>query len=316
MSANINRKSFLKSIAAVGALAGLPSMAAKAKSLHETPKAPLSHRVAHVTDIHVQPGKVPEYGMAKVMNQVNGMSQKVDFIITGGDSIMDACGTPKDKVKGMWQTFHSIWKSDNALTGYHTIGNHDLYNISKSTSSFAEHKKWACDEFQIAKPYYFFDKGSWRFVILDSVHPKAIPGYVGKLDEEQLTWLRKTVADTPADKYICVVSHIPILAICTLFDGATNHHNIWEIHGSNLHTDALVLKDIFYQSKKVKACLSGHIHLIDELDYLGTKYYCNGAVSGAWWGGNYHEFPPSFSVMNFYADGSSERELYYYDWRG
>jgi hypothetical protein len=64
----------------------------------------------------------------------------------------------------------------------------------------------------------------------------------------------------------------------------------------------------------VKAALSGHIHLIDEVDYLGVKYYCNGAVCGAWWEGNNQEFPPAFAVMNFYDDGSTEREIVYYDW--
>ena len=310
----LDRKSFLRSVAIAGAMAGLPTMTLRAADEKKNTKKRLL-RVAHVTDIHVQPGKIPEYGMAKAMNMVNNLPDHADFVISGGDAIMDACGNPKDKVKAMWQTFHSIWKSDNSLQGYHTVGNHDLYNISKSASNFAEHKKWACDEFQIAKPYHFFDKDTWRFIVLDSIHPKVIPGYVGLLDAEQMDWFKKTLADTPSDRFICLVSHIPVIAACTMFDGENNHHHLWRIRGSNLHADAKQLKDLFVAHKNVKACLSGHIHLVDEVEYLGVRYYCNGAVSGGWWGGNYHEFPPVFAVMNFYDDGSNDRELYFYDWK-
>ena len=311
---SLDRKSFLRSLALAGAVVALPSSHLLAAD-DPKPQRKRLLRVAHITDIHVLPGRVPEYGMTQALHDVNDLKDKADFVITGGDMIMDSMSTPKDKVKEMWRTFHGIVKGNNNLDLHHTIGNHDLFNIGRSAASYSDAKKWACEEFQIPKPYYSFDKGKWRFIILDSIHAKAIPGYVGKLDDEQLDWLRKTLSDTPADMYVCVVSHIPILAVCTMFDGAKVHANQWHIGGGNLHEDAKVLKDLFYQSKKVKACLSGHIHLIDELDYLGTKYYCNGAVSGAWWGGSNQEFPPVFSVMNFYDDGSNERELHFYKWQ-
>lgn len=314
----LDRKSFIRIAGLTGIMAAtapvLAGISGDADKSKKTAKRVL--RVAHITDIHVQPGRVPEYGMARTLHHLNGMTDKPDFIITGGDSIMDAMSTPKDRVKGMWSTFHNTWKNENTLTGYHTLGNHDHYNVTRNRASYADAKKWACEEFQIAKSYYFFDKGQWRFVILDSVHSKpVIPGYQGRLDDEQMDWLRETLAETPKDKYVCVVSHIPILAICTLFDGAKNKNNMWHISGSNQHDDARELKNLFYQAKNVKACLSGHIHLIDQLEYLGTNYYCNGAVCGAWWGGNNQEFPPVYSIMNFYDDGSNERELFFYDWK-
>lgn len=314
MSLTLDRKSFLRSLALAGAAVGLPSAALHAAD-EPKPQRRRLLRVAHITDIHVMPGKVPEYGMAQALHDVNDLKDKADFVITGGDMIMDSMSTSKDKVKEMWKTFHGIVKGNNSLDLHHTIGNHDLFNIGRSAASYSDAKKWACEEFQIPKQYYSFDKGKWRFIILDSIHAKLIPGYVGKLDDEQLDWLRKTLADTPADMFVCVVSHIPILAVCTMFDGGRVQANQWHIGGGNLHEDAKVLKDLFYQSKKVKACLSGHIHLIDELDYLGTKYYCNGAVCGAWWGGNNQEFAPVFSVMNFYDDGSNDRELHFYKWQ-
>ena len=67
-------------------------------------------------------------------------------------------------------------------------------------------------------------------------------------------------------------------------------------------------KNLFYQYKNVKLCLSGHIHLQDEVEYLGVKYLCNGAVSGNWWEGNYQEFPPAYAVVDLYEDGSVQSE--------
>jgi hypothetical protein len=75
-----------------------------------------------------------------------------------------------------------------------------------------------------------------------------------------------------------------------------------------MHIDARRIKDVFRQHPNVKVCLSGHIHLQDEVTYLGVKYLCNGAVSGNWWDGAYQEFSPAYAVVDLYDDGSSESE--------
>ena len=310
----LDRKSFIRSLALAGAALGLPSTSLLAADTKGT-IAKRSLRVAHITDIHVMPGKVPEYGMAQALHEINSASDRADFCIGGGDMIMDAMSTPKDKVKEMWKTFHGIMQGNNSLEVHHTIGNHDVFNIGRSEASYGDGKKWACDELKISGRYYSIDKGNWRFIILDSIHKRPFAGYLGRLDEEQMAWVTKTVNETPDGMYICVVSHIPLLAVCTMFDGGKVKADTWRIGGGNLHEDAKALKDLFYKSGKVKACLSGHIHLIDELEYNGTKYYCNGAVAGGWWGGNNQEFPPVYAMMNFYDDGTSSRELNLYKWK-
>jgi hypothetical protein len=100
-----------------------------------------------------------------------------------------------------------------------------------------------------------------------------------------------------------------------MFDKINHSENNWIIPDNTLHADSHILRDVFNKQGNVKACLSGHIHLIDHVNYLGTDYYCNGAVSGGWWKGEYQEFPPAFVVVNFYDDGSTEREIYYYKWK-
>ena len=253
--------------------------------------------------------------MASALESVNNMVDKPDFIINGGDAIMNAVAFDKHKVKSQWNTFHSILKEHNSLPIYHTIGNHDLFGWALPGNNDKEGKLWAMEEYQLQRPYYHLRKNGWNIVVLDSIHSrKSLPGYYGKLDQEQLQWLRNILFNIPSNEPVCIVSHIPILAVCSLFDTAYIDRNSWFVPDNILHHDAKELRDLFYQSKNVKVCLSGHIHLIDHVNYLGTDYYCNGAVSGGWWKGNHQEFAPSFIIMNLYDDGTNDREIHFYDW--
>ena len=168
----------------------------------------------------------------------------------------------------------------------------------------------------ICGAYYSFKKAGWHFIVLDSIHArKSLPGYFGKIDEEQFLWLENELKMIHPETPVCVVSHIPILAVCTLFDNTRVTHNNWNVPDNCLHSDAIKLRDLFYRNKNVKACLSGHIHLIDHVNYLGTNYYCNGAVSGGWWKGDHQQFAPAFAIMNFYDDGTTTRDIHYYNWK-
>ena len=38
--------------------------------------------------------------------------------------------------------------------------------------------------------------------------------------------------------------------------------------------------------------------------YDGVSYYCNGAVSGAWWFGNYQHTAAGYAPVDLYDDGT------------
>ena len=66
----------------------------------------------------------------------------------------------------------------------------------------------------------------------------------------------------------------------------------------------------------MKAAISGHIHLLDDLDYESVRYCCNGAVSGGWWRGPHlGEGNAGYTMMNLYDDGTFDREYVTYGWR-
>lgn len=315
----LDRKNFLKIMGASSL--GLLSSKTLAKgffnSFDEEKISSKPFRMAHLTDIHIEKGLVAEKGFASCLNAVNSLTQKPDIILNGGDAIMNAAFTfSKEKIKKQWSLFHNLLASDNKIPVHHCIGNHDLYGGWPLSTSFEEDSKHtAMDEYKMESPYYSKQFGKWKFIVLDSIRAKnSIPGYYAELDEEQMIWLKNELQNTPKDLFICIISHVPVLSICTLFDGNKDKTN-WSIPNNCLHSDAAELTSLFYQYPNIKACLSGHIHMIDHINYLGVDYYCNGAVSGSWWKGNHHQFAPSFSVMNFFDDGKVSREINYYNWQ-
>ena len=111
---------------------------------------------------------------------------------------------------------------------------------------------------------------------------------------------------------VCILSHIPILSACVFFDNDLESTGSWVIPGAWTHIDARRLKDLFRRHPNVKVCLSGHVHLADDVTYLGVRYLCNGAVSGGWWKGDYQEFAPAYAVVDFFEDGTVENRLIRY----
>jgi 3',5'-cyclic-AMP phosphodiesterase len=320
----MKRKTFLQTSAAVIGGSLLPSLS----FADDTGDNKLSKKIirfAHLTDIHVKPGIIPETGMAKAFQHAQLLKPGVDFIINGGDSIMDALEADKQKTQIQWDLYHRILKNENSLPVYHCIGNHDVWGwfiketlvagqSGKPDKDRLYGKVWAMETLQLQNRFYSFTKDKWHFIVLDSTQLNPAGGYIGKLDPDQIDWLQRELAKVPIDKFICIVSHIPILSICAgLFFDKTEVNGDLKIQRNLMHSDFLTLKKIFLKFPNIKACISGHVHLQDEVDYLGIKYYCNGAVSGNWWGGSFQEFAPAYAIMELYNDGSSKRTMVNYE---
>jgi 3',5'-cyclic-AMP phosphodiesterase len=273
-------------------------------------------RFAHLTDTHLKPGIIPETGFVKALHHAQSLKPKVDFIMNGGDSIMDGLEADKQKTQTQWDLFHSILNKENSLPIYHCIGNHDVWGWfiknDRPESDKLYGKSWVVDTLQMPGRYYSFTKGKWHFIVLDSTQLNPAGGYIAFLDPEQLDWLKNEL-ERAKDQFICIISHIPILSICAgLFFDKTETNGDLKIQRNLMHTDFLALKKLFLKYPNIRLCLSGHIHLQDELDYLGIKYYCNGAVCGNWWGGPFQEFAPAYALIELDDDGSYTRKMIQY----
>lgn len=309
----MKRSSFLKTGAAIAAGTILAPTEILAEDFKKKPL-----RFAHISDIHVKPGSIPETGMTKALHHVQQSPFRPSFIMNTGDSIMDALEADKNKVQAQWDIFTTILKKENSLPIQHAIGNHDIWGWfvkeNKPDNDRLYGKQWVKDILQLNERYYSFEKGNWTFIVLDSTQLNSAGGYIAYVDEPQMAWLKQTLAATPKEQFICMVSHIPILSVCSgLFFNKTETNGDLLTKRNLMHTDFFALKNLFKNYPNIKCCISGHIHLQDEVEYLGIKYYCNGAVSGNWWGGAFQDFAPAYAIMELYPDGSSKRTMIDYN---
>ncbi|WP_040761156.1 metallophosphoesterase family protein [Spirosoma panaciterrae] len=262
-------------------------------------------RIAHVTDVHMQPLIGAAKGFEKCLHHLQSLPDKPDLIINGGDAIMEAHGRGQDSVRRQWKLYQDVIGSENALPILSCVGNHDIWCKQETQASFCDGKKWAMDELQLANRYYSLTRNGWHIIVLDSVQPKADGSwYTAHLDDEQYAWLESDLKATPSNIPILIISHVPILAACVFFDGPRFAGDNWTIPARWMHSDTVRLTSLFHRYPNVKAALSGHIHLTDRVDYSNVSYFCNGAVSGAWWFGKYHHTPAGYALVDLFDDGS------------
>ena len=317
---HLTRKQFLTftGLAALGAASACsPIKQSRAESTG--PKKRVL-RIAHMTDFHVLGIKTAMDGMARALRHAQSQADPPDLIINTGDSIMDALETDKSRAEAQWDTFNSIIKAECKLPIMHAIGNHDIWGWGREDKNFESDpfygKNMAIEKLGLSGRYYTFDRAGWHFVVLDSTHlPNEVSEYpyIGKIDDEQFDWLVKDIRDIPSDTPVCILSHIPIVTACELFDGENEVSGNWVVPAAWMHIDARRFRQLFLQYPNIRLCLSGHSHQHESLDYLGVRYLTDGAICGDWWRGPYLDFPPAYVMLNLYDDGSSDSQFVPYD---
>lgn len=327
MDTNFSRRQILGTAAGVtaaGLMAGLlgPTVgrAVAASPFAPMAKAKRALRVVHMTDMHIQPELAANEGVAACLKHIAAMKEGPDLILTGGDTIMDGFAEEHAKTKALWDLWNATVKDAHKAPMLSALGNHDIWGWHKAKSKTKGDEKgwgkaWACEQFQRDKPYTSKDQAGWHFVVLDSIRqdPNDPNGYEAFLDEEQFAWLEadlKAAAGTPT----VVLTHAPILSVTPLDGLKTNKDGDRVIAGGKMHTDFPKLSTLFGKNPQVKACVSGHIHLVDRVEFNGVKYFCNGAVSGAWWKGDHKTCKPGYAVLDLMDDGTLTNEYVPFGW--
>lgn len=315
-----NRRDFLKRTALAGVVASIsPNFIQAQSSSSTTNKNRIrSLRIAHITDVHIIDQTNAEQCFARVLREINALADKPDLIINTGDTVMDENKETRETVEIRWSVWNKIVSAENKIPMMSAIGNHDVW-YGPDEKLDTEYKKdrrygkqWAIDMLKLPNRYYSFERKGWKFIALDSINGKV--GY--SLDEEQFNWLDRELGNVPSDQPVCIFNHVPLLSACAMmYTIEREDADKAKFPIGDQHTDTKRIKSLFHKHKKVKLCLSGHVHYIDSVDYLGVKYLCNGAVSGNWWGNPLalDEFPPVYSIIDLYSDGSSDHQMMYYN---
>jgi Icc protein len=311
------RRQFLRNAALGGVVSSfLPLIPINAEA-RTKPRANRVLRIAHITDVHIIDQKNAEASFARVIAEINGMKDKPDLIINTGDTVMDENKQTKEVVTTRWSTWQNI-VGQNKIKMYSALGNHDVWN-GPDEASDTEYRKekrygkqWAIEMLSMPDRHYSFEKNGWHFIALDSING---PHGNYHFDNPQFEWLEGELRSIPAERPVCVFNHVPIISIGALMYLTQRNAAIdTKFPAGDMHLDHQRIKNLFFQHKNVKLCLSGHVHYLDAIEYLGVKYLCNGAVSGNWWRDSFvlDEFPPVYSIIDLYADGSSSLETVYY----
>lgn len=305
----MNRRTLLKS---ASLLPFVPELTVESPPQHLARKR--SVRFAYVGDTHITPETTPMKGVAQCLHHVQSQTDKPAFVLHGGDVIMDALKQDRVDVQKQWDAWHTVLKAENSLPIEYCIGNHDVWGYDGAKSDPMYGKKWAVDLMRIGERYRSFDRNGWHFIILDSVQlTPENKWYTGFIDPEQLEWLKTDLAKTNSKTPILILSHIPIFSPTAFFSESNVKNGNWAISGGLVLNNTPELLKLFYQYPNIKAALSGHMHLLDRVDYNGVSYFCNGAVSGNWWKSDvYQQTKAGYALFDLFDDGSIERTYLQY----
>jgi len=315
---NATRREFLGSALAAGAaaIAGPQALLGQAGD-RPGPSRPQPFRFVHLTDIHVQPELDAARGFAKALKAVESLRPRPDFILTGGDLVMDVFEAGADRAKVLFDLYRKVLADNTSIPVRHAVGNHDVFGwstkhgVTPQTPGYG--KAMVKDLLELKQTYDAFDHKGWRFFVLDNIQPSKEHAYRGALDSEQREWLENELTRTDAKTPIAICEHIPVLTVTPFAYEGTFKDDAWRI-GSNL-----VCADAFdrlqlIRRHNVKLCLSGHIHQCDRIEYWGTTYINDGAVSGAWWRGDNRGVQEGFGVIDMRPDGTFDYRYHDYQW--
>lgn len=273
-----------------------------------------------MTDMHIQPELAAGQGVVACLKHIQAMADKPELILTGGDTVMDSFEQDRGRTAALWDLWKSVVKAEAPAPMLSALGNHDHWGWNKAKSKTKGDepgwgKAWACENFGREKAYASVDRGGWRVIVLDSVRmDKDDPaGYEAFLDDEQYSWLEGEL-NGAMGRPVLLLSHVPLLSVTPMDGLKPNANGNREILGGKMHTDFWKLNLLFQKYPNVKASVSGHIHLVDRCEFNGVKYFCNGAVSGAWWKGDHKTCKPGYAVIDLFEDGSISNEYVNYGW--
>lgn len=277
-------KNFLKAL--VLTTACLLSSAIHAQVDSATAKQPL--RFVFMTDLHVQPGVETE--MKKAL--AKAASFQPDFIITGGDLIMDALEADKKTAENLYSLYQNLMK-ESPVPVYNTPGNHEAWGWGLKTADTLDpdyglgiFRKWLGSTMQV-----FSHKGVY-FILLPSMVYNKKSAYIGGFSPETLKWVEEKLENIPKEAPLVLVSHIPLVTAETQWEeGALTPNHPMNVVGNSRE----LLKKL--EDRPLKLILQGHLHIWEKIEIAGVQIITGGAVSGKWWQGVYKGTPPGFVLV-------------------
>ena len=241
-----------------------------------------------MTDIHVEPERHATEGLLQAIDTINKLAP--DFVLTGGDNIMDALGQNWERSDSLYNLFKKTI-SNLKMPVYSTMGNHEVFGLYRESGISPDNPYYGKKlyEDRIAKRYYSFDHKNWHFIVLDGIGFTDDRHYYGLVDSVEIKWLKKDLASVKENRPIAVSIHIPLLSVGEqIMTGPTAAFS-----QSSIITNANEVRKLLEQYN-VKLVLQGHLHFLEDINYNGIHYITGGAVCSNWWQGTRYGMQEGF----------------------
>lgn len=250
---------------------------------------------AFITDIHLQKEDQAPEGFRKAIADINAMQP--DFVLTGGDLIMDALEEPYESADSLYDMYVEEVKGFN-MPVYNTIGNHELFGIYEVSGVSPDHPeyRYGMYEKRIGETYYSFDHKGWHFIVLNSIIDTEDREYIGMVDEVQMEWLKADLLKVDPKTPIVISTHIPFITVFTQIlygEYAPDYHGL-------VVENAREVLDLF-AAHNLKLVLQGHLHYLEYIEINGLSFITAGAISGHWWEGPNHDIEEGYLMV--YVEG-------------
>ncbi|WP_204365515.1 metallophosphoesterase family protein, partial [Xanthomonas graminis] len=235
-----------------------------------------------MTDTHIQPELDATEGCRACFRQIS--TEPADFVIHGGDHVFDALEVDRKRALMQRDLYFEVEK-DIGKKVYHTIGNHDCFGLFP-TSGVAPKSPGYGKEFyteRFGALYYAFNHKGVHFIVLDSIGLTSDRSYEGRLDPEQLEWLRTDLAALAPGTRIIISTHIPLITALMCYEPLA-----WTktVHNWSYVVNARAVLALL-RGHRVLAVLQGHSHVAETVTLNGIAFITGGAVSGNWWEGRF-----------------------------
>jgi 3',5'-cyclic AMP phosphodiesterase CpdA len=260
---------------------------------------------AFLTDIHLQPEKEAVAGFRMAIDTINKLNP--DFVITGGDLIMDALDQTYGRVDSLYTLYEEVSGELN-MPVYNTVGNHEIYGWHRDEEGIESNPQFGKKmyESKMGERFYSFDFKNWHFIILDAIYRSEEGHYIGKIDQEQLEWLKTDLEKTDSQVPITISVHIPFITSRTQLSQGSLAANS---EGGVITNSLEVLR--MFSEHNLKLVLQGHLHFNEDL-FVGNKvhFITGGAVSGRWWSNKPGDHPEEgFQMIHVKGDEFSSEYI-------
>lgn len=265
------------------------------------------------TDVHIQPERRAPEGFAQAVDAMRAAAADAAFAVCGGDLVLDANSVPIERASRLFDLYLEQAGRLN-MPIYHTFGNHDFFglNAAKSGANPGD-PHWGrqlfLEKLGQTQTYYSFNHSGWHFAVLDTNDFPANRSWRGDMDEAQRDWLRDDLQRAEGAPTV-LMAHIPLLTVFgQVSDQATDAPESLMVIGNSKEVTDLI------RPFNVKAVLQGHTHIVEEIDYLGTRYLSAGSLCGDWWKGpRLGLHPEGFAVCTCGPDGAFGYRYVPYGW--